>query len=508
MAAVRGIEALGGAVNRALGLVFAVLSWPMRMLFRGLSFIVRKTASFFVRLFVRTGEGDRLFSGKLSRGVGKLFSTLKKDPRRFPALLRYDLVRAFRRYRRPVRRTLIACVFVVLLAVGAGALSARLSMPSALCLSVGGKVLGYVPAQSDYDEARAQAEQTLSLGARGNGAALLPEITLSVQRVHADEMMDEYELYNALLEASSAELTDACGIYIDGNFLCALKSEARARAVFNELLEALSPGMPGVNSFQQKVAYVQGLYPADGAVVWDEARLRSRLNVGDLLTVRTVTTQVVTQLTDFETVEVESDQLYIGRTRVVSEGRQGVAQITNLVTYVDDTPVQTQEISRITVQQPVAKTVQVGTRALDSVYAPQGVALDGILLWPVVGADRINSDYAYRWGKLHAALDIGSSHGTSLGKTVIAAKEGTVVIAGVHSSYGYYIKIDHGNGLQTLYAHCMAGSLMVSVGQHVEAGQPIARVGQTGYATGPHLHFEVIFRGSRVDPKPYLGITR
>ncbi len=132
----------------------------------------------------------------------------------------------------------------------------------------------------------------------------------------------------------------------------------------------------------------------------------------------------------------------------------------------------------------------------------------GILLWPVPRADRINSDYAYRWGKLHAALDIGSSSGTSLGKTVVAAAAGTVVIAGVHSSYGYYVKIDHGNGLQTLYAHCIAGSLMVYPGQKVVAGQAIARVGQTGYATGPHLHFEVIVNGVRVDPKPYLGISR
>ena len=97
--------------------------------------------------------------------------------------------------------------------------------------------------------------------------------------------------------------------------------------------------------------------------------------------------------------------------------------------------------------------------------------------------------------------------GTSLGKTVVAAASGTVVISGVHSSYGYYIKIDHGNGMETLYAHCLEGSLMVNVGDKVVAGQPISLVGQTGYATGPHLHFEVIIDGNRVDPKPYLGIS-
>ena len=504
MSAVRGVEALGGAVNGAIGLVLKWIGWPLRTAFRLAVLIFTRLSSFLSGLFTKTGEGDKLFSGKLFRGLGRLFSTLKTEPKRVPSLVWYDIRRAFRRYRRPVRRALIACALAALAGVGIAVLAARMAMPTALCLTAGDRRLGYVSTRSAYDEAREQAGRTLSLGG-GNGEAMLPKIKVSVQRVHADELMDGYTLYNTLLKASDAELTDACGVYIDGAFVCALKSESRARAVFNETLETLSPQIRGVSSFRQNVTYAQGLYPANDAVIWDEARLRQRLSLGDLLTVRTVTTQVITELTDYETVEVPSDELYIGATRVVTAGKSGAAQITNLVTYEGETQVGTQEISRITVQEPVAKTVQVGTRALDSSYAP-GASYGGVLLWPVIGADRINSDYAWRWGKLHAALDIGSSVGTSLGKTVIAAAGGVVVISGVHSSYGYYVKIDHGNGMQTLYAHCMAGSLMVSVGQQVVAGQPIARVGQTGYATGPHLHFEVIVNGSRVDPKPYLGI--
>jgi murein DD-endopeptidase MepM/ murein hydrolase activator NlpD len=235
--------------------------------------------------------------------------------------------------------------------------------------------------------------------------------------------------------------------------------------------------------------------------------LRLAVSRGEqMLTVKTVTTEVVKENTPFETVEVKSDSLYIGTSRVVVKGQKGFDQITNLVTYLGGVRVRSEEVSRISVKEPVAQTLQVGTRALDSSYVI-ATSYGGILLWPAVGTDHINSDYGYRWGKLHAALDIGSTVGTSLGKTVVAAAGGTVVISGVHSSYGYYVKIDHGNGLQTLYAHCMAGSLMVSVGQKVAAGQPIARVGQTGYATGPHLHFEVIVNGVRVDPKPYLGLV-
>ncbi|MEG1244300.1 MAG: M23 family metallopeptidase, partial [Oscillospiraceae bacterium] len=72
--------------------------------------------------------------------------------------------------------------------------------------------------------------------------------------------------------------------------------------------------------------------------------------------------------------------------------------------------------------------------------------------------------------------------------------------------YGNRVIIDHGNGMSTLYAHCLSGSLSVGVGQYVNAGDAIARVGSTGNSTGPHLHFEVRIGGKHVNPAPYLGL--
>ena len=128
------------------------------------------------------------------------------------------------------------------------------------------------------------------------------------------------------------------------------------------------------------------------------------------------------------------------------------------------------------------------------------------LIWPVDGAYNINSDYAYRWGKFHYGLDIGvgSAPGTSLGMNVLAAADGVVELATTHSSYGYYIILDHGNGMETVYGHLLEDSFKVRPGETVAQGQPIARVGQTGYATGPHLHFEVRINGNKVDPKLFL----
>ena len=120
---------------------------------------------------------------------------------------------------------------------------------------------------------------------------------------------------------------------------------------------------------------------------------------------------------------------------------------------------------------------------------------DGALQWPLPVAGTITSPQGYRTDPItgetsyHSGTDIAVPEGTP----ILAAADGTVTIANAldswGGSYGYYVKLDHGGGLTTLYAHC--SSICVTAGQQVKAGEVIAYVGQTGRATGPHLHFEV-----------------
>ena len=119
----------------------------------------------------------------------------------------------------------------------------------------------------------------------------------------------------------------------------------------------------------------------------------------------------------------------------------------------------------------------------------------GALQWPLPVAGTITSPQGYRTDPItgevsyHSGTDIALPEGTP----ILAAADGTVTIANAldswGGSYGYHVKLDHGGGLTTLYAHC--SSICVTVGQQVKAGQVIAYVGHTGRATGPHLHFEV-----------------
>ena len=106
--------------------------------------------------------------------------------------------------------------------------------------------------------------------------------------------------------------------------------------------------------------------------------------------------------------------------------------------------------------------------------------------------------------KNHGGTDIGASYGTA----IWAADSGTVVRSsdGWNGGWGNYVMINHGNGMQTLYAHM--SSRAVSVGQTVSRGQVIGYVGSTGMSTGAHLHFEMYVNGSKVDPETrYPGIS-
>jgi murein DD-endopeptidase MepM/ murein hydrolase activator NlpD len=110
------------------------------------------------------------------------------------------------------------------------------------------------------------------------------------------------------------------------------------------------------------------------------------------------------------------------------------------------------------------------------------------------------SNFGYRWGVLHAGIDLANSIGTP----IFAVSDGVVIDAGPAAGYGMLVKLRHADGTVTLYGH--VNTTLVSVGQRVMAGDQIATMGNRGNSTGPHLHFEVLQGGTeRIDPVPWLA---
>lgn len=155
------------------------------------------------------------------------------------------------------------------------------------------------------------------------------------------------------------------------------------------------------------------------------------------------------------------------------------------------------ELKRIAEEEAKKNTTNISQKPSASGY-----------IFPVQGLSKSNiNNKTYPSYKGHTGVDVNI--GVS-GKSVVAVKDGKVVISearisnGKYYSYGEYIVISHGDGTMTLYAHMLANSRKVKVGDKVKQGQVIGTVGSTGNSTGTHLHFEVRVGGSPVNPLPYL----
>ena len=187
----------------------------------------------------------------------------------------------------------------------------------------------------------------------------------------------------------------------------------------------------------------------------------------------------------------ESDELYKGNTEVKVEGVEGKKQVKAELISINGIPEETRILNEIITLAPKAAVVLQGTKP-----RPRTLAF-GVFNWPSRGS--ITSRFGERWGEQHSGIDIGAP----LGSPNKAADGGVVKFAGWSGNYGKLVIIDHENGYTTYYGH--NNTIKVKVGQRVARGEVIGTVGETGRATGPHLHFEVRKNGKPVNPLKYIN---
>lgn len=216
-----------------------------------------------------------------------------------------------------------------------------------------------------------------------------------------------------------------------------------------------------------------------------------------LLVVSTVEEQTLTRETIPEIQTQPDDTMFVGEERIIQEGEAGEETVLARVVKRCGLPVASADLSAVTVTESTPLIVGAGTQ-------PMPELADGCLfLWPVRGP--ITSDYGYRFifgeNNFHRGIDIAAAQGTAIN----AADAGTVIWAGPKGTYGNLVILAHSNGFYTYYGHC--SKLLVTLGEEVTQGQPIAAVGSTGRSTGPHCHFEVRYQGSPIDPLLYLPGT-
>jgi len=500
------------------------------------------------------GETKELFS-EMVNTRHTLRELKKQDKKKYKKHLLGYIIKAFEKHSRVfvyVLNTVLPILALIVLIATVRSFSDR---TYALEVQYNGKTIGYVANEEIYLSARKEAQERLDITDFDQGDAL-NGASYEIKAVPLNELNDASTICDRLLENSDDNITNACGIYINNEFLCAVKNETDAVSVFDAMLEKYETDEKNTTvGFVENVEYVQGLYPETEGVIWNADILKDRLGTtkveaqyytvqaGDsisgiadkfslkvseleelnpdldgkifagqkllvssevnYLRVKVTKTEKRTETIPFETVEVKNSSLYTGTKRTITEGVDGEQVVTEVITYVDGVKTSVKEVSRVTTKEKVDKKVEVGTKARYSDGSGSGSSTRyGRFVWPCIGASIISSPYGWRSRGFHTGVDLCRPGGT-YGASVVAAESGTVTLARWYGSYGNCVMIDHGGGISTLYAH--NSSIKVYVGQYVSAGQLIALAGSTGNSTGAHCHFEVRINGNPVNPMPYIS---
>lgn len=279
-------------------------------------------------------------------------------------------------------------------------------------------------------------------------------------------------------------------ITVDGQEAIAFETEKEANTVLENVLN--SYGTDSVdyttNTFKEDVDVIMAYSDAE---LTDNLSYAEKLLKNAYLTVKTVGFVSETEPIDYGIDYEETTTLYEGEEKVKSEGKEGEKAIVYQVEMQNGIVIASAEASEAVLTEPQDQVVLIGTRNIPS--------LDSLFLQnPTRGT--LTSRFGERWNRLHKGIDIGAEGGTP-----ITASEGGTVVYSQYNDHGYgnLVKVSHGNGIETWYAHC--SELLVAEGDAVEKGEEIALVGSTGNSTGNHLHFEVRVNGEAVNPLFYVS---
>ena len=203
---------------------------------------------------------------------------------------------------------------------------------------------------------------------------------------------------------------------------------------------------------------------------------------------------------NYSTKTEEDAEKYNNYTEVKQAGVKGLNRVTQKIQKVNGETVSIVGISQEVLKEPIEEIVIKGTKQPVSGWSGgygNLIVTKGMFGWPAT-CSTVSSGFGWRWGALHDGTDIA---GCGYGSNIFAAESGEVVTVSYKYDNGQYITIRHDNGYYTMYAHLCSGCTYVKTGDRVQRGQPIGGMGQTGFATGVHLHY-AIWTGP-----PYAGGT-
>ncbi len=319
-------------------------------------------------------------------------------------------------------------------------------------------------------------------------------ITYEITEIKNEDVeISSFSIFKKIVSMNEDLTKDVVGIYIDGDFIGATDDEAGLKSAVNNLFNNYKNSSEGTTNIEcsNKIQYVSGIYPKSALYSCDELVDK----ISGLLDVMVVKDVYETTEIPYQVEYVTSDSIYAGYTSVEVDGQNGTETTTTRNKYSGDELVSSQCLGTYVTEEPVNEVISVGSKEVPSQSG------EVVLTWPAPTIVGYESDFGYRWGRMHNGVDFSGAN--CYGDSIVAADGGVVTFAGYDDSgYGYYIIIDHQNGMKTLYGHC--SELYVSAGDNVADGECIAAIGSSGRSTGAHLHFEVRINDTPVNPKLFL----
>ena len=416
-----------------------------------------------------------------------------------------------------------------------------------LSVNYKGKELGVINAESDFESAARDVSQRVTYtDADENRIDLTAQLSLKIISGE-DKLMTSTQLANEMLAASDEELIEAYGVYVDDEFVGAVKDKTPVQDALNEkLINYHVEGLVKEVSYKNSIKYTHGMYLADSVMknsemiklltsstqkpsvyiakdtdspitisqkynmsldeleklnphIEDKCKEGKMINVMETesyLPIQYIREMELVSLLDYETIEVETSSLNLGTRETLVKGERGEKTSNIEITYVDGREYARKTVDAKITKVPVVEQIGIGTYKAHPDSPDTKIYGTGQFAWPVNGgwvSDVFISD------RNHKGFDIAADTGTE----IYAAGDGVVVSAGWNpGGYGYFVMIDHLDGYQTVYAHM--SQVFAVQGTSVMRGQLIGAVGSTGDSTGPHCHFEVRYMGVCYDPAQFM----
>ncbi|MBR6903181.1 MAG: peptidoglycan DD-metalloendopeptidase family protein [Clostridia bacterium] len=315
---------------------------------------------------------------------------------------------------------------------------------------------------------------------------VLPEVKIDTV-VTLNQTAETCEEVAGAIIDNTDEIVSASRLIIDGVDAGCADTEKLNSALEEKKAQYNIDGLECESKFCADVRLEEGYFLE--SELSDISSLGETISSLDVMTVSRVSSE---QSVAYKTVINKSADKQTGYVNVEQKGENGINRVVSGIVYINGEVTEKTTESVEVVKEPVDEIVTVGTMKSSSKTGKSG------FVFPLPsGSWEVSCPYGKNG---HKGVDLRAPNGTS----IMAAASGKVTLAGRYRDYGNCVIIDHGNGIQTLYAH--ASKLCVNTGDIVSAGDVIALVGSTGNSTGNHLHFEVYIGSDRVNPQPYIGL--